>query len=561
MKRSDIFIFTIILLLGVLVVYPLFMVFYGSIKSGGPFTQSAFSFQGYVRAFTEISTYTTLWTTIWLGFLRAFMCLAVAVGLAWIVTRTDTPGTKYLEVAIWMAFFLPFQPYVMSWVVLAGGKSAIINLLLMKVFPWIKSAPLDVHSYAGIIWVTILKFPSVIFLFITPAFRSMDASLEESARMSGSGTWRTVRDITLPVLTPALLGGFSFALIAVLGSFIIEMYLGFGSQIYVYSTRVYALLVHTPTDFPQGMALSTVFLIVIMSLVVLQWRVLGRRQFTTITGRGFATRPTKLGKLKYVTLAISLLYVFVAIILPLGAMIAGSLTKTLNYFGGDPWTIRHWQATLTDDRFWGTLKNSLILGGSAATLGVFVYSLLVYIVIRTKLRFRNVVDAITWLPWGAPPIVMGLGILWAFIVGLPFKFLYGTLVLLVLVHIVVFLPFGSRIMTGALHQLSKELEESSRVHGGSWFYTFRKIVIPILSPALVSSWIVLFIMSLKDLDSIIFVYGAQTMPISALIFDFWVTGWEVEKSVVVGVILSFVVLVFAILGRWIGGRMSISGEL
>lgn len=556
MRISDIFMAFLIALLGLLIIYPLIMVIYGSLKTGGPFIASPFSLQGYINAFSNVVTYRTLWTTIWLALVRAFLCLAVAVGLAWVVTRTDTPWRRFLEVAIWMTFFLPFQPYVMAWVLLLGGKSGIINAALINIFPWLKSAPLDVYSYGGIIWVAMLKFPSIIFLLITPAFRGMDASLEESSRMSGASTFTTLRCVTLPLLAPALLGAFLYALIRTMESFEIEMYLGYSSGIFVYTTRVYNLIGFAPSDYPQGMALSSIFLIIIMGLILLQWRMLGRKEFTTVTGRGFSTRPSQLGRLKYLTLAFLLLYVFIAMILPLGTMIVGSLLKSLHYFrGDDPWTLLHWQRVFDDARVWHSLKNSLVIGLGAATLGMAAYSMVTYVIIKTKFRWRKIVDVITWLPWGMPGMVLSLGLLWAYIGGfIPMKFLYGTIWLMILVLVVIHFPFGCRVMTGSLIQLSKELEESSRVHGASWLQTFRHIIVPILRPSFFSAWIVIFIVALKDLDSIIFLYGPKTMPVSALIFDFWINEDEVEKAVVVGVILSFVVLAFALIGRLIGAR-------
>ena len=544
----------LILLMGLLIVYPLVMVMFGSFKAGGPLVPSPFSLQGYIDAFSKIMTYTTLWTTLWLGIVRALLCLVIAIGLAWVVTRTDTPWRRFLEVAIWMAFFLPYQPYVMAWIVLAGGKSGMLNFALMNIFPWLESAPLDLYSYGGIIWVTILKWPVVIFILITPAFRGMDASLEESSKMSGASTFTTLRRVTLPVLAPALLAGFLYALIRIMESFEIEMLLGFTEGIFVFSTRVYALISYAPVDYPQGMALSSVFLVMIIGLIIMQWRLLRRREFTTVTGRGFATRPTRLGRFKYVTLGLVLLYIFVAIVMPLGAMIAGSFAKAFGVWGWEHWTLEHWQYSLTHPMVWNAIKNSLVLAISAATLGMFIYSLVTYIVIRTKLWGRKVVDVISWLPWGVPGMVMALGLLWAYIGGLPVKFLYGSMFLLIMVNLVVFFPFGCRVMTGTLHQLGKELEESSRVLGASWLHTFRHIVIPILAPSFVASWVIIFMLSLVSLTTIIFLYGPKTMPVSALIFDLWISGHEMEKAVVLGVMLSFIVLAFAIFGRWLGAK-------
>lgn len=554
-ERSSIFMLALILLLGLLIVYPIVMVFFGSLKTAGPLVPSPFSLQGYQDAFASAMTYKTLLTTAWLAIVRAFLCLAVAVALAWIVTRTDTPGRKYLEVAVWMAFFLPFQPYIIAWILLAGGRAAILNSLLMDIFPSLESAPLDIFSYGGIIFVSVVKVSALVFLLITPAFRGMDASLEESSRMSGASTFTTLYKVTLPVLAPALLAGFVLAFMLFMESFITEQYLGFGKGIIVYSTRIYALIAMDPVDYPQGMALSSVFVVMIIGLVMLQRRLLQKKEFTTITGRGFATRRAPLGRLKYVTLGFVLLYILLALVMPGGTMIAGSLVKTLNYFGPGCWTTMQWQRVFADASVWGALKASMVLAVSTATIGVLLYSLVTYISIRTKLKGRGIVDFLSWLPWGVPRMILALGMLWAFIGSLPLKFLYGSMFLMIVVCVVVHMPFGCRVMTGALHQLGKELEESSRTLGASWLQSFRYIVIPILIPSMISAWIVIFMGTLTDLNSIIFLYSADNIPIAALMFDFWNSAWEQEKSVVIGVMFSFIVLFFALLGRWVTSKL------
>ncbi|MBI2848135.1 MAG: iron ABC transporter permease [Chloroflexi bacterium] len=558
LEKSNFYMLPLILILGVLIVYPLLMVIFGSFKAGGPYTASAFSLKGYISAFSNSGTFNTLWTTIWLGVLRALMAMLLAVALAWILARTDTPWTRVLEVIIWIGFFLPVQPYIMAWVFLAGGPNSILNIALMKMFPFITSPPISVYGLGGIIWLTLLKYPSVIVLLITPAFRGMDASLEESSRMSGAGVVRTLTRVTLPILAPSLLAGFLMALIKIMESFEVEMLLGYNAGIFVYSTRVYALIGSLPADFPQGMALSTVFLAIIMVLIVMQWRLLRQKEFSTISGRGFAVRPSRLGKYKYLTLGILLVYILLAIVLPLGGMIVGSFSKMFGLVTSSSWTGSNWYHVLfREPNFWKAMKNSLVLGLSAGTIGMIGYALISYLVVRTKVAGRKAVDVITWLPWGVPTMVFALGMLWAYIGGLPLKFLYGTMTLLVLVQVVTNFPFGTQVMSGSMRQVGKELEESSRIHGGTWFQTFKNIVVPLLAPSFVSAWIVMFLLSFKDLTSIIFLYSSDTTPLSALMFNYWIYGEQTERAVVIGVIQTVVILLFAILSRWIGARQEL----
>lgn len=372
--------------------------------------------------------------------------------------------------------------------------------------------------------------------------------------MSGASGATTLRKVTIPVLKPALLGASLLGFIRLLESFETELLLGYGSGIYVYTTRIWWLLGITPSDYPQAMALSTVFLVLVFGVVVLQWRLIGRRQYVTVTGRGFATRPTRLGGWRFVTLGAVLLYITVAMVLPLVVLAFGSFMKIFGIFVKDPFTMKHWVRTFADPRFLLSLKNTMLVGIGAATIGIFLYSVISYIIVRTRFRTRKALDFITWLPWGVPGLVLALGFLWAYQGGIPFLgFLFGTIWLLMLVFLVKGLPLGIRTMNGAMYQLGNELEESSRVLGASWTHTFRRILLPLLSPAAIATWIILFTLTVRDLVTVIFLYTPQSRLLSVLFFEYWIAG-QYESATVLGLILTVIMLALALVARWVGSK-------
>jgi len=551
-SRRGLLMTSLLLIVGFLVVYPLFMLVYGSFRGGGPGTDAPLSLDGYRIAYTNPSTYKVLWTTLWLGVVRTIITMILSVFLAWVVTRTDTPWRGGLEVLVWTVFVLPLLPVVVSWTLLAGPRG-FINQGLMSFFH-LSNPPLDIYSYGGIIWVSVIFWASIIFILITPAFRGMDASLEESSRMSGASGLTTIRRITLPVLMPAILGATVLVFIRFLESFEIELFLGYGARIYVYTTRIWLLLGLAPADYPQAMALSTIFLALIFLLIYLQWKLIGQKQYTTVTGRGFATRVTRLGKWRYVTLAIVILYFIAGVVLPLLTLILGSFMRIWGVWVADPFTIKHWIATFNDPRFLPSLRNTMYVGIGSATLGMIFYSLLSYIIVRSQMPAKKTLDFITWLPWGVPGLVLALGFLWAYVGGIPFlSALFGTIWLLMLVLIVSRLPLGVRVMNGAMYQFGKELEESSRVLGASWFYTFRRVIAPLLTPAFLSTWIILFLTAVRDLVTVVFLYTPPSRLISITLLEHWIGG-EYERATVVGLIMSVVILVIALGARWLGTK-------
>lgn len=556
-RRSTAFMTGLLLVVAFLVIYPIFMIFYGSLNGGPPYAREGFTIKGYIDAFSRMMTYTTLFTSFWLGAVRAMVAMVIAVFLAWVVTRTDTPGKRVLEVTVWIQFFLPYQPIIMAWILLFSPRTGIINNWLAQAFN-LSQGPIDIYTYGGIIWVSTIHWASIMFILITPAFRGMDAALEESSRISGASRFATVRRITLPILAPAILATMMVAFIRLMESFETELFLGYSKGIRVYSTRVYNLIYESPPNFPEGMALSSAFLIIIFGLIFLNQRLLGHRQYVTISGRGYATRPTPLGRWKYATLGLVLFYFVVGVIVPLAGLTTGTFMRLFGVMVADPWTTKHWVGVFKDPLFYTSLWNSMKMGTGAATIGMILYAFMSYIVIKTKFRGRHALDFLTWLPWGVPGMVMSLGFLWAYVGGIPLPFtLYGTMHLIVLVLIVREFPLGCRVMNSTLVQLGNELEESSRVLGGSWLYTFRRIIAPLITPAFISTWIIVFVLSIKSLGTVLFLVSTKTRPLSVLMFEYWMGGGFAERALVVGLIETFWVLGLAVLARFLGAKQGV----
>ncbi|MDO8634647.1 MAG: iron ABC transporter permease [Dehalococcoidia bacterium] len=559
MKRSTILMLVLLAVVGFLVVYPLVMIFYGSFRGGPPyFPDLKFSLQGYIDAFGNTRNYFTLFTSFWLGAVRALLAIIIAVFLAWVVTRTDTPYKKILEVAIWIQFFLPYQPIIMAWILLLSPRTGMLNQWLVQTFH-LPSAPFDIYTYGGIIWVSTIQWASVMFILLTPAFKGMDAALEESSRILGASRFATLRRITLPILAPTIMATMTISFVKIMESFETELFLGYSKGIRVYTTRVYNLIYESPPNYPEGMALSTVFLFIIFGLIYLNQRLLGNRQYVTISGRGYATRPTPLGRWKYVTLAAVIFYFIVGVVIPLAGLTIGTFMQLFGVAVEDPWTTRHWVGVFTDPYFYSSLKNSLYIGLGSATVGMVFYALISYVITKTKFAGRRALDFMTWLPWGVPGMVISLGFLWAYVGGIRLPFtLYGTLYLIMLVLIVQAFPLGIRTMNGSMMQLGNELEESSRTLGASWLYTFRRIVAPLITPAFISTWIIIFVLALKSLGTVLFLTSTKTRPLSVLMFEYWMGGSFAERALVVGLIQALLVLALAIVARVLGAKHGVA---
>ncbi len=554
-------------IVGFFVLYPLYMMVYGSFMGGAaPGESASFSLAGYRIAYGEWDVYRTLWTTLWLAAVRALLSVTMGVVLAWVVTRTNTPWRRAIEIFVWVQFFTPYLPMVMSWVLLGAPRIGLLNHFLIWLLP-IKKGFIDIYSVGGIIWVSSAHWASVAFFLITPAFRGMDASLEESSRMCGASKRRTLKEITVPLLLPTILAAFTVIFIHLMESFEVELLLGYQKGIVVYTTKVWTLLGYSPANYAVAMPLSTVFIAMLFGLIFLQQRMLAGKQYVTVTGRGFATRPTDLRGWRYVTFGLAIAYVFFSTILPLGTLVMGTFMKVFGVFMKDPFTTAQWQYLFADPRLLSSLKNTLLTGLGAATGGMILYFFISYIVVRSKFAGRKTLDFISWLPWGIPGLLMGLCFLWAYVGGIGSAVnhhlgivIYGSLWLIILAMIVRALPLGVRSMNGTMIQLGSELEESSRVLGASWFYTVRRVVAPLVAPGFVAAWLLVFSMSIRNLSTVLLLYTPKSRTLSVLSFEYW-QAMNMGTGMAAGLILVVLAVITALIGLYVSARFEVRTEV
>jgi iron(III) transport system permease protein len=246
------------------------------------------------------------------------------------------------------------------------------------------------------------------------------------------------------------------------------------------------------------------------------------------------------------------------IVLPLVTLVTGTFMELFGHFELEKvWTTRHWTGVLTDLLFLRSLKNTLLLGVAAAAVGTLVYTLISYLIVRTRLPGRRVIDVLSWLPWALPGVLISLALLWAVLgSGDGVKLIYGTVSLLIIAITIKEMPLGTQMIKTAVQQISPELEEASNTAGAGWSEYFRRILLPLLKPTLLSVAIVVFISAARDISTVIFLSTHETRTLSLLMLDY-IAEANQEKAAVLGVLL--VLLIFALLsvGRLFGfGRRS-----
>ena len=547
------------LLVGFLILilaYPLVLLFVKSFVISRPGQPTVWSVNGWVEAFTDVNLAIAIGNTFYLAFVRIIITSVLAIFFAWVVTRTDTPLKGFIEVALWLGFFLPLLPMTMGWILLLDPYYGLINKFLMKVFA-LSQPPFDIYSYWGIIWCHLAFSTSVRFLLMTPAFTAMDAALEDAARTSGSSNMGVLMRITVPILAPAILASTALGFIRSLESLEIEMVLGIPAGIYVVPTKIWDYLHWEPPLYDRATALCSIFLLFVFFLIWLHRIFLRGKEFTTVSGRSYMVRTFPLGRWRWVTCAFCLIFILVMIILPLATLMMGTFMEFFGNFDTDKiWTVHHWTAVFADPVFLRSLKNTLLLGLAAGIGGTLLYALLSYLIVRTRLPGRGAIDILSWLPWALPGVLISLALLWAVLgSGEYVKLIYGTVSILVLAIIIKEMPLGTQIIKAGVLQISNELEEASSAAGATWLAGFRRILLPLLKPTMLAVGVIIFISAARDIPTVIFLATNQSRTLSLLMLDY-IADANKEKAAVLGVFLVFLIFAFLLIGRLLGFRRS-----
>jgi iron(III) transport system permease protein len=535
----------IIVILAFLTVYPLSMLLYGSLHSTPPGMAGTFNLDGYQEVLTRQSLLTLL-NTVGISLAKTIPSLVLAVSLAWILARTDTPFRGALEVLITLPFFIPPILTAMAWGMLGNPQVGLLNQL----YQWVtgsSSAPINVYSYGGVVWHMMQYSVPFLFLLIVDAFRAMDPSLEEAARMCGASRWRTFWTVTLQLMLPALTGAAILSFIRGIENFESPLFFGSPAGIRVITTDIYdAINQSSPPRYQYATSVSFVIMLLLFLIVILQWKLLKGRSFTTVSGKGYSPGIIKLGAWRWVTFGFCILFFVVTVVLPVGQLLIGSFFKFFGFYEWDMLTLEHYQAVFGSSEFWRGFGNTMILGLVGATLTMLLGGAVAYISVRTRWRGRLLIDAMAWLPWMMPGIVLGVGFLWGFAL-LPHAVpIYGTIWALLLAYISLGTPLSVRVMSSAYAQLSYDLEECSRVHGASWLQTMWRIMLALAWPSFAVGWVLVFFGIMRELSASVLLYSVGSEVLSVVLLKLWANG-NAEQVSVVGLIMMVLVVLF----RWV----------
>jgi len=544
-----------------LVAAPLSFLILGSFSTARlptDFSLSTMGLVNYIKVYSDPGTIELFVNTVIYVAGSTALGLVLAVSLAWLVERTNMPGKTLVYAGVPMSLAVPGMLQAMAWVLLFSPRIGFVNNTLKDWFG--AAAPIiNVYSLGGMVVLEALRLVPTAFLMLLPLMRSMDPALEEAAAVSGARPSSALRKVTLRLLAPGLVAVMIYQAMTALEVFEIPGILGLPAGIYVFSTKIYAI-VRTATFMPvygQANALAMVYLVIAVGTTYFYARMISRAErYTIVTGKGYRPRQQDLGRWKYPALACALLFLFVAVVVPFLVFL---YTSFLPYLQAPSWnalkvmTLKNYRLLSQYEKVGSALQNTVIMVTVTATATVLLSFLVSIVVVRSKFWGRKLLDQLAFVPHAIPGIVMGIAFFWLFL-KLDFLPIYGTVWAISIGFTISFLSYGTRAMNAALLQIHKELEEAAYVSGASPWRAMRRVIVPLLMPTFAGIWIWVVLHAVRVAGMPLILYeGPNNQVLSILIWNMWDDGY-VPAVAAIGTLLMVALVLLTVVIRLLSFR-------
>lgn len=521
-------------------------------------TASHWTFANFVSTFTATGFGQLVANSFTYAGATAVIATCAGFGLAWLVIRTNTPAKSFASVAALVPLIIPGILNTVAWALLFAPRTGPLNSLLraahLPVF--------NIYSLPGMVFIQSMHVTPIAFLMGAAAFKSMDASLEEAALSSGASPACVFRKITLRLLRPAILSAILLIFIQTISTFEVPQLIGVPARRYVFVSKIYDALQTFPPDYGTVGVIGVFILCIAVCGLWLSRRLTRRSATETITGKGFRPSVTDLGRWRWAGIAVFGLFFLVAVALPVAILLWSSLLpgyeppsmKALHDI-----TLGNYQQIWTAPSLIRSIRNSVVTAVASGVIVTALSAVVAYITVKTRIRGRHLLDGLATTPIAVPSIVMGVAILyWYLVAPLPFH-LYGTLIILIVAFVTISLPYGMRYLAPGMMQIKNELEEAATASGASWGQSFRRVFVPLLMPSLLAAFLYATILAFREISAAIFLYTQGSEVVSVTVYNLWSNG-DYPVVAALGVLMvAFLALVVAVVNR-LGGRLGIGSN-
>ena len=485
-----------------------------------------YTLSNYKQVLVDPFGYRVLLNTFEFALGSTAIALVVGAPLAWSVARTDFPFRHAISLMLGMVLVIPGFLQAMGWALMLSPNIGILNRLLMETFG-LEEAPFNIYSLTGMTFAQGLSLVPPAFFILLPVFLGMDSSFEEAAFLSGASKLRTFFRVNLPLAAPALLAAAIYVFVLAFALFEVPAVLGFPDRIFVFSTMLYFLVHIQQGTLPEyGLAAAYGSIVMILSLLMAAYYsklVKHGRKYATITGKGRRASILRLGKWRSLAFSLVSIYFLLALILPMLILFYYSLLpffKLPSWDAFSSFTLKNYVNVYTRQGLL-PLINTGILVALVPIVVVLVSTPISWIVVRTRLRGRFVLDNIAFLPLAVPRVVLSVSLLYLALMGRDLIPIYGTISLIVIAHIIAFMSFATRTLNGAIIQIHSDLEEAGRLCGASVVRVLMKVTGPLLKPALFSAWFWVMLLSFREVTMAVMLSSAESMVLPAQIWILW----------------------------------------
>jgi iron(III) transport system permease protein len=530
-----------------LVVTPLVRLLISSLQTTDTGT---FTLDNYISAYGRLRNLEALGNSLLYALQVTVLSALMAVPIAWGVSRTDMPAKALVRALILGAFITPPYLGAIGWILLAGPNAGWLNQAWMAV-TGSHSGFIDVYTFPVLSLVTALYAFPYIFVFTSDALDRVSSEMEEAANILGAGSVYTIFRITLPLVTPAILGGAIVVFLDTIALFGTPAIIALPARI-----RIMTLELWQYFEFPVRAEVAAAYAIpligITLALFWMQRTILGRRSYVALTGKGGSRTLTPLGAWRWLVLGYALFIVSLAVILPYAALGKAAFSKAWGLgFTLSNLTLDNFYRLLSEEGARRTIVHSFTYSAAAGCVAVALALLAAYVVNRKLVRGAGLLTSLCMAPLVIPGIVLGIGFYAAF--AAPPVALYGTALILILGYSTRFLPIAYVNCAASLRSLNPEMEEAVRILGGTRLRAISRVIVPVLKKSLLGTWLLVFIPATRELSTAIFLVGAQTRVISVMMLDLSENG-SFEILAALGFFLLGVTILIVLLGYKVIGR-------
>ncbi len=535
----------------VVVIVPMFMIVYHTFFVEGQFDTSLFT-----EIVLDPANIGAMWNTVKIALMVTVLGTIVGLFFAWLLGRSDIPMKGLMRSMFTIPYMFPPFFGAMAWELLLSPRSGYLNKWLMTTFG-LASAPFNINSIGGIVFVELSYYFPFVFMQVVSALERMDPTLEESARIAGAKQWYVIRKITMPLVLPATSAGALLILTSSLSHFGVPAILGFSKKIYTLPTRIYGLIARASGSFQgirEGAALSILLVAVVMLALWLQKVVLRSGSYDIIKGKSMRPMLIKLRGAKYPLMFLSFSSLFVIVVVPLAMIILVGLLRAYGLpLSLDNFTLDNYINLFKSKMVSDSVKNSLLLAFGAGIIAMFLGVMIAYVINKIKPRGKVALEIISILPYSIPGIVLAIGVIlsWSGNLGVN---LYNTVWIILVAYIARYLAFSMKSASASLQQVHSSLEDAARSCGATHFQSLQDVTLPLIRPAMISGFFLIFLPAMRELTTSVLLYGPYTRTLGVAIYSLRSDGYIVDASALASMTIILIIIINVVVNAIVKDR-------